>query len=175
MKQWIFQKDQEHTRRYSLGIHGENMLICCGINPNTAKPGELNNTVRRVENFAKDNGYDGYIVVNIYSQISKDPKDIHLQMDETYHKENINALKEIFELYPKADMWAAWGTTIETRPYFYQALKDIYDVARKHDLNWVHINKLTKAGHPRHPLYLKADSQIFKFDVENYINNYIVK
>ncbi len=169
MKKWIFQKDKAHTRRYSLGIHGEKMLICCGINPNTARPGELNNTVRRVETFAKDNGYDGYIMVNIYPQISKDPKNIHPKMDEVYHKDNIDALEDIFKMYSNADMWAAWGTIIETRPYFYDALKDIHEISKEHDLNWVHFNKLTKAGHPRHPLYLRADSDIFEFDIESYV------
>lgn len=171
MKKWIFQKDQAHTRRYSLGIDGEKMLICCGINPNTARPNKLNNTVRRVENFARDNGYDGYIMINIYPQISKEPQNIHLEMDKNYHLDNMSALRDIFRDYPDADMWAAWGTTIETRGYFYKALKDIYEISKDYDLNWIHFNKLTKKGHPRHPLYLKADSEIFKFDIENYVKH----
>lgn len=173
MDNWIYHKNEENTCRYTLGIDGEKMLICCGINPSTAKPNKLDNTVRRVDRFAKDNGYDGYIMINIYPQISTDPKNIHTKSDRIYYEKNLEILKDIFEAYPNADMWAAWGTLIETRDYFYQGLKDIYDLMKDYNLNWIHFNKLTKAGHPRHPLYLKADSEIFVFSIEDYIKRVI--
>lgn len=169
MTNWIYSKNKDNTCRYTLGVYGEEMLICCGINPSTAKPNDLDNTVRRVERFSKDNGYDGYIMINIYPQISTDPKNIHLEQDKFIFKENLRKLEEIFINNPKTDIWAAWGTLIETREYFYKALREIYNISKPHKLNWVHFNELTKAGHPRHPLYLRADSEIFKFDIENYI------
>lgn len=169
MTRWIYSKDEKNTCRYTLGVDGENVLICCGINPSTAKPDKLDNTVRRVGNFSKDNGYDGYIMINIYPQISTDPNNIHSDLDELNHKENIRNLKELLKNYPKSDIWAAWGTLIERRPYFHKSLKEIYNISKYHNLNWIHFNDLTKAGHPRHPLYLKSDSKISKFDIESYI------
>lgn len=110
MERWIFHKDEKHTQRYTLGIDGEKMLICCGINPNTASPNKLNNTVKSVEKFARNNDYDGYLVVNVYSQISRYPHDIHLEMDEDYHKGNIKVLRDIFKTYPR-------DKTIPDTPY----------------------------------------------------------
>lgn len=173
MNNWIYNKNKDLTCRFTLGIDGENMLICCGINPSTAKPDSLDNTVRRVERFSKDNGYDGYIMINVYPQISTNPKEIDLDIDESIHKENIRSLEEIFMKYPKSDIWAAWGTLIETRPFFNKSLREIYTLSKKHNLNWIHFNELTKAGHPRHPLYLKSDSKISKFDIENYIEDHL--
>lgn len=172
MNNWIYHRNDDNTCRYTLGIGGKRMLICCGINPSTAKPNELDNTVRRVDRFVKDNGYDGYIMINIYPQISTDPKNIHHDMDENYHSKNLEILRVIFETYPNADMWAAWGTLIGTRSYFYDALNEIYEISSDYDVNWVHFNKLTKDGHPRHPLYLRADSDIFEFDIDNYIRTH---
>lgn len=172
MTDWIYHKNDDNTCRYTLGVDGDKMLICCGINPSTAKPNELDNTVRRLDRFAKDNGYDGYIMINIYPQISTDPKNIHLDLDETIHKHNLKKLKRIFKAYPNSDMWAAWGVLIETRQYFYQSLKEMYSISKQYDLNWIHFNQLTKKGHPRHPLYLRADSEIFEFDIENYIEKH---
>lgn len=171
MINWIYSKSEDDTCRFVLGLDGQNMLICCGINPSTAKPNYLDNTVRRVEKFSKDNGYDGYIMINVYPQISTNPKEIHLHVDASIHKENIKCLDKLFMKYPKSDVWAAWGTLIETRPYFYNSLREIYNLSKKHDLNWIHFNELTKAGHPRHPLYLKSDSKVSKFDIENYIED----
>lgn len=171
MENWIYHRNEENTCRYTLGIDGENMLICCGINPSTAKPNDLDNTVTRVDRFARDNGYDGYIMVNVYPQISTDPNGINLDLNLEKHRENMERLKDIFKKYPNADIWAAWGVLIEKRPYFYKALEDIYQASKDYNLNWVRFNELTKAGHPRHPLYLRADSEIFEFDIENYIKN----
>ncbi|MDY0234744.1 MAG: DUF1643 domain-containing protein [Gudongella sp.] len=171
MTSWIYSKSKDNTCRYTLGLKGQNMLICCGINPSTAKPDSLDNTVRRVEKFSKDNGYDGYIMINVYPQISTNPKEIHSDIDESIHKENIRCLDELFMHYPRSDIWAAWGTLIETRPYFCNALREIVTLSKKHNLNWIHFNELTKARHPRHPLYLKSDSKISKFDIEGYIDD----
>ena len=169
MEKWIYYRDSKNKCRYSLGIHGKNMLICCGVNPSTAKPNDLDNTVRRVDGFARDNNYDGYIMINLYPQISTNPKGIHKRINNSYHRENIEHLEEIFRKYPGADIWGAWGVLIESRKFFKRSLKDIYKLSKKYDLNWVHFNKLTKAGHPRHPLYLRADSKKYSFDINSYI------
>lgn len=169
MNSWIYTNNKANTCRYTLGVKGDKVLICCGINPSTAIPNDLDQTVRRVQTFSKDNGYDGYVMINIYPQISTDPKYMHLAIDQINHAENIKNLSQLFQAYPNANIWAAWGNLIEKRPYLYKALREIYEIAKYNNMNWIHFNELTQIGHPRHPLYLKADSKIYKFDIESYI------
>lgn len=171
MTSWIYDRNEDNTCRYTLGIDGDNVLICCGINPSTAEPNDLDKTMERVEKFSKDNGYDGYIMINVCPQISTNPKNIDIVLDENSQKENIESIKKVFNKYQNSDIWAAWGTLIEKRPYFYNELREIYSVSKNYNLNWIHFNELTKAGHPRHPLYLKSDSKISKLNIEKYITN----
>ena len=37
------------------------------------------------------------------------------------------------------------------------------------DEKWVNIGALTKQGHPRHPLYLAANSKLNDFDIKTYL------
>ena len=53
---WIYVPGFYTEYRYILGTRGEKPLICIGINPSTARPGELDNTLRSVERIARNNG-----------------------------------------------------------------------------------------------------------------------
>ena len=44
---------------------------------------------------------------------------------------------------------------------------------RKTEVNWITFGKLTKKGHPRHPLYLSKNSKKYNFNMESYINSLI--
>jgi hypothetical protein len=57
-----------------LGTVGEYPLVCFGINPSTATPSTLDRTVARVSRFAADNGFDSWTMLNVYPQISTDPR-----------------------------------------------------------------------------------------------------
>ncbi|MFR6424354.1 MAG: DUF1643 domain-containing protein, partial [Oscillospiraceae bacterium] len=46
----------------------KNPLICIGINPSTAQPGDLDNTLKSVERIALGNGYDSFTMFNVYPQ-----------------------------------------------------------------------------------------------------------
>ena len=57
---WLYVPDHYADYRYILGTRGENPLICIGINPSTAQPGDLDNTLKSVERIALGNGYDSF-------------------------------------------------------------------------------------------------------------------
>jgi len=63
--QWIYHHDEPLTR-YSLGVEGNNPLLGIGVNPSTAKPGNLDPTVASVARFAEAKGYDGWLMFNLY-------------------------------------------------------------------------------------------------------------
>ena len=49
---WLYVPDHYADYRYLLGTRGQNPLICIGINPSTAAPGDLDNTLKSVERIA---------------------------------------------------------------------------------------------------------------------------
>ena len=166
---WIYHNDEEKHSRYVLGTIGEHPLVCFGINPSTAKPGDLDNTLKSVERLATNNGYDSYIMLNIYPQRATQPKDIHKEIDMDLHRKNLDHIEAILQK-GKLDIWAAWGTLIEKREYFHQCLIDIYEISQKYKSRWLSIGKTTKAGHPHHPLYLRKTEKTELFDMEGYIS-----
>lgn len=165
---WIYQTDDKNRSRFVLGIEGVNPLICFGINPSTAEPGKLDNTVKSVERLAFNNGFDSWIMLNLYPQRATQPAKIHKRLQAKLHQENLFQIEKLFANYNQLNMWAAWGTLIEFRPYFFQCLLDIAELCLAKDHQWLKAGMLTKAGHPRHPLYLKANSVFEGFDIQGY-------
>ena len=66
---WLYVPNFYSEYRYILGTRGEKPLICIGINPSTAAPDDLDNTLKSVERVALHNGYDSFIMFNVYAPI----------------------------------------------------------------------------------------------------------
>ena len=75
-EKWLYIPDHYAEYRYLLGTRGENPLICIGINPSTAAPGDLDNTLKSVERIAAGNGYDSFLMFNVYAQRATRPEDM---------------------------------------------------------------------------------------------------
>ena len=76
VSQWLFVPNQYTEYRYILGTRGQKPLICIGINPSTARPGDLDPTLKSVERVAKANGFDSFIMFNVYAQRATSPDDL---------------------------------------------------------------------------------------------------
>lgn len=63
---WLYERTPDNSSRFVLGIDGANPLVCLGLNPSTAEPGHLDPTVSRVQEAARRNGFDGFIMLNVY-------------------------------------------------------------------------------------------------------------
>lgn len=166
---WRYETNLNNSARFVLGTYGHKPLICIGVNPSTSSPEKLDNTNRSVERLAHSNGYDSWITINLYPQRATSPKKIHKRINNQLHDLNIQAIDNLINKIPNADIWAAWGGLMESRPFFTKCILDIYNVISVHNCKWYKIGKLLKAGHPRHPLYLKSNSQTEKFDIESYL------
>ena len=70
--QWIYERSADGSARFVLGTVGVNPLVCFGINPSAAVPNAPDRTVARVGNFAVDNCYDSWTMLNVYPQIATD-------------------------------------------------------------------------------------------------------
>ncbi|HVI39311.1 MAG TPA: DUF1643 domain-containing protein [Anaerovoracaceae bacterium] len=160
---WIYRASDDEKNRYILGIAGERPLICFGINPSTAEPGNTDPTIRSVTRIAKHNGYDSWIMMNIYPQRATDPDNIDINIDLELLNKNLFYISEILELYKPDELWAAWGNLINKRDFLMKCLERISNVAKQNNCNWITFGEINKSGHPRHPLYLKTSAEKHRY------------
>ena len=167
--EWLYAPNFYSEYRYILGTRGKNPLICIGINPSTAQPGDLDNTLKSVERIAIGNGFDSFIMFNVYAQRATDPDAMERTCNLQLHKENLEAFSYVLSISQKPAVWAAWGTIIEKRDYLSLCLRDMLEVGQQYGAQWYCAGKVSKKGHPHHPLYLRKDERIRPFDVEEYL------
>ena len=165
---WLYVPDFYTEYRYVLGTKGQNPLICIGVNPSTAQPDRLDNTLKSVERIALGNGYDSFIMFNVYPQRATRPQDMAKERDDRLHRANMEAFDYILSLSKAPVVWAAWGNIIEMRPYLKDCVLDMIGVGERHGARWVTAGPRSAKGHPHHPLYLKKDSSLEPFGVERY-------
>lgn len=168
--EWIYEQSADFTCRFLLGKRGSKPLVCCGVNPSFASPGDLDPTMKSVAAFAESNGYDSYIMINLYPMRATDPKDMHKEMDTDIVRKNFEIIETILSI-GNCDIWAAWGNQIKTRKYLKECLEEIVGIADSCDCKWYTIGEVTKEGHPHHPLYLGKKCCMEKFDVHTYLQS----
>jgi hypothetical protein len=120
----------------------EPKVLFVALNPSTADAVADDPTVRRCVSFARDWGFGGILIANLFALRSPDPKILTLSEDP---------------IGPRNDWWlnrlsidcqltiAAWGIHGKISDRANSVLPKLTNV---HHLG------LTREGHPRHPLYL---------------------
>ena len=169
IEKWLYAPNFYSEYRYILGTRGENPLICIGINPSTAEPDNLDNTLKSVERIALGNGFDSFIMFNVYAQRSTDPDAMERSCNTALHKENLEAFRYVLSISESPSVWAAWGAIIEKRDYLADCVRDMVAVGQEYGASWYCAGAITKKGHPHHPLYLRKDEKIKPFDVDGYL------
>ena len=169
---WLYVPDFYTEYRYILGTRGENPLICIGVNPSTAEPGNLDNTLKSVARIAAGNGYDSWIMFNVYAQRATRPDDMDRQRSEALHRENMRAFEYVLSHVGEGvrpAVWAAWGAVIEKRSYLPDCVRDMVELGQRYGAEWLCAGKRSVKGHPHHPLYLRKDERTRPFDVRSYL------
>jgi hypothetical protein len=142
------------TWRYTLWRQwgdGEGIAAFIGLNPSTADECQDDPTVRRCINFARQWGYGGMVMLNIFAYRATDPKLMKAAKDP------VGPLNDevLRERCGAADVAVAcWGTHGAHQGR-------AADVAGA--LVGLSCLGLTKAGHPKHPLYLRGDTEPITF------------
>lgn len=62
----IYSNAHDDQWRYTLGQSGKRPLLTIGLNPSTATQEKADPTVARVERIAKDKGFNGFVMLNLY-------------------------------------------------------------------------------------------------------------
>ena len=169
IQKWLYAPNFYSEYRYLLGTRGKNPLICIGINPSTAKPDALDNTLKSVERIALGNGFDSFLMFNVYAQRATSPDDMEKVYNPALHRENLDAFRYILSISDKPAVWAAWGAIIEKRAYLPGCVRDLVQAGEEFGAGWYCAGAITKKGHPHHPLYLRKDEKLRPFDVKTYL------
>lgn len=118
-----------------------------GLNPSTADATLDDPTIRRCIGFAKTWGFDALWMTNLFALRATDPK-VMLAAEEPFGSMNDVAIKTAAirsELVVAA--WGVHGAHLDA------------DVNARATLRHLHHLGLTKGGHPKHPLYLRAETK----------------
>lgn len=169
VSRWLYVPNRYSEYRYILGTRGEKPLICVGINPSTAAPDALDPTLQSAQRIALSNGYDSFLMFNVYAQRATRPDDMEWTLNRALHEENRLAFRYLLSLSGQPAIWAAWGNIIEKRDYLMDCMRDFAADGQAAGARWYTAGPPLKSGHPHHPLYLKRDTPLLDFDILAYL------
>ena len=119
------------------------------LNPSTADAVINDRTITRCIGFATSLGYGKLIVGNLFAFRATKPANLKKAKDP----EGPDNLKHLKRMCASADLViAAWGTDGKFRKQG-ERIRKLLEAAGVR----LHYLELTKKGHPKHPLYIKAD------------------
>lgn len=118
-------------------------LVVVGLNPSKADKRKNDPTVERVETRAHALGLGGFVMLNLFAWVSTEPAAL-LGVEDPVGEENDRWLREYTARGLVLCAWGTWGPTAKRDAAVLELLRD-------RDL---HVLKLTRDGHPNHPLYL---------------------
>jgi len=124
------------------------------LNPSTADGEKDDPTIKRCMSFADSFGYQGILVANLYSYRATDPTDLWVELDPV-GPFNDDHLRQALRAAEK--VVCAWGTNAED-----SRVDDFLNIAEDEGID-LYCLGINQDGSPKHPLYLKGDSQLIPF------------
>jgi len=141
-------------RRWTLGP----CVNFCMLNPATATEIENDPTIRRTMGFAWHWGYAGVIVTNLFAFRGGDPNAL-LAIDDPIGSLNDDFIVAVAKRSALTVVaWGHWGATDERGAEVLELLRWWKGQRTYTPQNVYHLG-LTQQGHPKHPLYLRADTE----------------
>lgn len=151
----------DRAYRYTLSRHWADgpAFVVIGLNPSTADEQHDDPTIRRCIGFAKREGCGRLAMLNLFALCSTDPAALYTAPDPV-GPDNDNAIRRECAT-EGAVVVAAWGAHGERWPGRVQKVLPLI---------WHHTVLrcfgVTKAGHPKHPLYLRSDAPLVNLRAE---------
>lgn len=168
----VTMKGNANEFRFSLTKEGNKKLIVFGVNPSTANEQTADLTITKVMGFADRNGFDGFIMLNLYPQRCTNPADLDKEINEELHRQNLEEIRLSVCDMEKPVVLFGFGDTINLRPYLKRCFKEIINVLATYNPQWKNIGTLTKNGNPRH-LSRVSYTELTNFNIEEYISTYL--
>lgn len=126
------------------------------LNPSTADADKDDPTIRRCIAFATQWGCADLTVANLYAYRATDPKEL-LKAADPVGPLNDFHLREL--LRERHVAVVAWGNNAQLG-----RVSEFYKMAYEIGVR-VSCLGVTKAGHPRHPLYVKSTQELIRWDI----------
>jgi len=121
-----------------------------GLNPSTADEVQNDPTVSRCINFAKSFGCGSMYMLNLFAFRATDPRVMKQARDPIGPVNNV-AIKSVSDKCKiTVACWGVHGTYLQRDKEVVRLIPNLWCLG------------VTKGGHPRHPLYLKSDTQLVK-------------
>lgn len=138
-------------------------VVFCMLNPSTADGEQDDPTIRRCVGFAKQWGYGGLVVVNLFAFRATEPRDLFKAADPVGPDNDAIILGHA----RVRTVVCAWGASVASSPR--PALKDRAFIVRQNldEIGATYHLGLTKDGHPKHPLYLSAKCSPISFSTKS--------
>ncbi|MEM0953299.1 MAG: DUF1643 domain-containing protein [Pseudomonadota bacterium] len=137
---------------------GIGTVVFVGLNPSTADASQDDPTIRRCKGFAKSWGYAGLVMLNLFAYRATDPAEMKAAADPVGPECDayIEHIMKHVHIWDVVCCWGAHGG--------YQD-RDVEVVALLRDLkaNLYHLG-LTQGGNPKHPLYLRKDTPMTRWN-----------
>lgn len=129
------------------------------LNPSTADAEKDDPTIRRCIGFAKREGRDGIIVINIFAYRTSDPKKLREAFENGIDVIGPDNKKHVMKTAMEyGEVVCAWGSSPIAEDMEWFSVRDLWACGVKtYDLG------RTKAGPPRHPLYVRADQPLLEY------------
>lgn len=147
----VFSDDRKY--RYQLNIEWDSTrpkAMCIGLNPSTANEVDNDPTINRLIGILKNNGYGGFIMTNLFGLVSPYPEDLRVCPDPIKETD-----KWMVDAHSKCqDVIFCWGN-FKQAEHRQKIIKCRYPDALCFGIN--------SNGSPKHPLYLKSNTQVIKF------------
>lgn len=154
---------EDGTCRFTLGrtwLEGAPQVLFIMLNPSTADHQEDDATIRKCRFFAKNWGYGGMQICNLFPFRATDPKALLAAEDPTGGNDVYDSVNHrlIDQVARECSITVfAWGNT----PIVKKLLKKFPDYRPlPFVMERAHCIELSKDGAPKHPLYLKGNSEL---------------
>ena len=128
-------------------------IAFCMLNPSTADARRDDPTIRRCIGFARAWGYGGLEVVNIFAMRATDPRALRSARDPVGPRNDAFMLRAA----ARSPVVIAWGVHGALRDRGNEALRLLGSTSLLLALG------RTRSGAPRHPLYLRHDSEPMEY------------
>ena len=152
--------DKDEQCRYVLGKKGKNTLICIGVNPSVASDDESDATMNHLCSILQNNGYDGFVMLNLYPLIATNPNELP-DFDEKIHAKNLAKIEAVLAEF-KSDILLCYGVLLKKPEYLQKCLEAIMKLCKGRKLKC--LDHITKDGYPPHPLGESKTIKIIDFE-----------
>lgn len=146
---------EDRKYRYQLSRVWEldgRMILFIGLNPSTANEIKDDPTIRRCIGFAKDWGYGGLFMGNLFAMVTPYPNDLSVD-PESVGKRNDECLEEMWA--KSCYVVAAWGNE------GHRMDRGEHVAKRFGTKLWCF--GVNQSGQPKHPLYLPKAAKLMKY------------